>query len=294
MDADYREASLLESMRAEREFNDPFPGDSSDDGAPGSYNVEELDDALERQNAEDEAQRELDEAFARARQQIAGEEEPDSITVLESASAQANKLQVRHVAGRELQRLDYQARNPVHVPAVPHWHGPTDQDRDEENRAQADAWHRRRAAILAEAEARLAERNPSGSSGAGNPSGSSSSAQPQNTPKDPNLYPKGVNSDLRVAAASSVELRSTDVAQAYVQAPGAVKPKWITQPGNPMGPVRRRWVPVPSVQDQTSASSSSGAVPERSVGLGKGSIGSKPRWVTVAKVGEPHLRNLRP
>ena len=32
MDADYREAILLESLRAEREFNDPFPGDSSDDG----------------------------------------------------------------------------------------------------------------------------------------------------------------------------------------------------------------------------------------------------------------------
>ena len=120
MDADYREAILLESFRAESELNDPFPGGSSDDGAPGSYNVEELDDALERQNAEDEAQRELDEAFARARQQIAGEEEPDTITVLESASAQANRLQVRHVAGRELQRLDYQARNPVHIPAVPH------------------------------------------------------------------------------------------------------------------------------------------------------------------------------
>eukprot|EP00439_Symbiodinium_sp_Y106_P064645 s6995_g10.t1 len=28
-------------------------GDSSDDGAPGSYNVEELDEALERQAAED-------------------------------------------------------------------------------------------------------------------------------------------------------------------------------------------------------------------------------------------------
>ena len=279
MDADYREAILLESFRAESELNDPFPGGSSEDGAPGSYNVDELDDALERQNTEDEAQRELDEAFARARQQIAGEEEPDTIMVLESASAQANRLQVRHVAGRELQRLDYQARNPVHIPAVPHWHGPTDQDRDEENRAQADAWHRRRAAILAEAEARLAERNPSRSSGARNPSGSSSSAQPQNTPKDPNLYPKGVKSDLRVAAASSVELRSTDVAQAYVQ----VKPKWITQPGNPMGPVKRRWVPVPPVQDQTSASSSSGAAPKKSVGLGKGGFSSKPRWVNRGK-----------
>ena len=41
--------------------------ESSDDGAPGSYNVEELDEALERQAAED-AQRELDEAFERARQ----------------------------------------------------------------------------------------------------------------------------------------------------------------------------------------------------------------------------------
>ena len=88
-----------------------------------------------------------------------------------------------------------------------------------------------------------------------------------------------MNSDLRVAAASSVELRSTDVAQAYVQ----VKPKWITQPGNPMGPVKRRWVPVPPVQDQTSASSSSGAAPERSVGLGKGGFSSKPRWVNRGK-----------
>ena len=163
-----------------------------------------------------------------ARQQIAADEEPDSITVLDSATAPANKLRVRHVAGRELQRLEYQARNPIHVPAVPHWHGPTEQDRDEENRAQADAWQRRRDAILAEAYAKLAERNPSKSSGAGNPSGSSSSAQPQNTPKDPNLYPQGVNSDFRVAAAS-LELRSTDVAQADMQAPE--KPL----------PVKRRW-----------------------------------------------------
>ena len=74
LDADYREAILLESFRADSELHDPFPGDSSDDGAPGSYNVEELDEALERQAAEDEAQRELDEAFDRARQQAAGEE----------------------------------------------------------------------------------------------------------------------------------------------------------------------------------------------------------------------------
>ena len=184
MDADYREAILLESFRADSELHDPFSGDSSRNGACGSYNVEELDDALERQAAED-AQRELDEACERARQQIAADEEPDSITVLESASAPANKLQVRHVAGKELQRLEYQARNPIHAPAVPHWHGRADQDREEENRAQADAWHRRHDAILAEAHARLAERNPSGSSGAGNPSGSSSSAQPQNTPQGP-------------------------------------------------------------------------------------------------------------
>ena len=59
--ADYREAILLEIFRADSELHDPFPGDSSDDGAPASYNVEELDDALERQAAED-AQRELDEA----------------------------------------------------------------------------------------------------------------------------------------------------------------------------------------------------------------------------------------
>ncbi|CAE7909825.1 unnamed protein product, partial [Symbiodinium microadriaticum] len=96
----------------------------------------ELDDALEWQTAEEEAQRELDEAFARARQQIAGEEEPDSITVLESATAPANKLQVRHAAGTGWERTP---------------------DREEENRAQADAWHRRRDTILAEAHARMLE-----------------------------------------------------------------------------------------------------------------------------------------
>ena len=67
------EAILLESFRADGKLHDPFPGDSSDDGAPGSYNVEELDDALERQAAED-AQKELDEAFERARQQIAADD----------------------------------------------------------------------------------------------------------------------------------------------------------------------------------------------------------------------------
>ena len=50
LEADYQEATLLESLNSIR---DPFPGDSSDDGAPGSYNVEELDEALERQAAED-------------------------------------------------------------------------------------------------------------------------------------------------------------------------------------------------------------------------------------------------
>ena len=64
-------------------MHDPFPpGDSSDDGAPGSYNVEELDQALERQAAED-AQRELDEAFERARHNLKEDVQPDSITVLE-------------------------------------------------------------------------------------------------------------------------------------------------------------------------------------------------------------------
>ena len=52
-----------------------------DDGAPGSYNVEELDEALERQAAED-AQRELDEAFERARQNLNEDVQTDSITVL--------------------------------------------------------------------------------------------------------------------------------------------------------------------------------------------------------------------
>ena len=42
LEADYNEAILLESLNSIR---DPFPGDSSDDGAPGSYNVEELDEA---------------------------------------------------------------------------------------------------------------------------------------------------------------------------------------------------------------------------------------------------------
>ena len=50
----------------------------SDDGAPGSYNVEELDEALERQAAED-AQRELDEAFERARHNLNEDVQPDSI-----------------------------------------------------------------------------------------------------------------------------------------------------------------------------------------------------------------------
>eukprot|EP00439_Symbiodinium_sp_Y106_P007950 s10417_g1.t1 len=47
LEADYQEATLLESLNSIR---DPFSGDSSDDGAPGSYNVEELDEALERQS----------------------------------------------------------------------------------------------------------------------------------------------------------------------------------------------------------------------------------------------------
>ncbi|CAE7542924.1 unnamed protein product [Symbiodinium sp. KB8] len=100
LDADYREAILLESFRTKSELHDPFP-------------------------AAEDAQKELDEAFERAFQQIAANEAPDSIT-----------------------RLEYQARNPIHVPAVPRWHGPTEQDRDEENRAEADAWQRRRDAIL--------------------------------------------------------------------------------------------------------------------------------------------------
>ena len=134
-------------------MHDPFPGDSSDDGAPGYYNVEELDQALERQAAED-AQRELDEAFERARHNLKEDVQPDSITVLESGSAPRNRLQVRHVPGREKTQLGYQARQRVNVPAVPHWHGPTAQDRDAVGRAQADAWRRQRDAILDEGFAR--------------------------------------------------------------------------------------------------------------------------------------------
>ena len=120
-------------------MHDPFPpGDSSDDGAPGSYNVEELDQALERQAAED-AQRELDEAFEQARHNLNEDVQPDSITVLESGSAPRNRLQVRHVPGRDITQLGYQARQRVNVPAVPHWQGPTAQDRDAIGRAQADA-----------------------------------------------------------------------------------------------------------------------------------------------------------
>ena len=78
-------------MESFNSIRDPFPGDSSDDGAPGSYNVEELDEALERQAAED-AQRELDEAFERARHNLNEDVQPDSITVLESGSAPRNKL----------------------------------------------------------------------------------------------------------------------------------------------------------------------------------------------------------
>ena len=148
------------------------PGGSSDDGAPGSYNVEELDQALEREAAED-AQRELDEAFERARHNLNEDVQPDSITVLESGSAPRNKLQVRHVPGRDITQLGYQARQRVNVPAVPHWHGPTPQERDAIVRAQADAWRRQRDAILDEGFARrrqlmeyeaatTRERNPAG------------------------------------------------------------------------------------------------------------------------------------
>ena len=196
LEADY--PILLESLNS---MHDPFPGDSSDDdGAPGSYNVEELDEALERQAAED-AQRELDEAFERARHNLNEDVQPDSITVLESGSAPRNKLQVRHVPGRDITQLGYQARQRVNVPAVPHWHGPTAQDRDAIGRAQADAWRRQRDAILDEGFARrrqlmaqameaeyeaatTRERNPAGSS--------SSSGQNQNTPNPvPKTYPKG-------------------------------------------------------------------------------------------------------
>ena len=107
----YSSRKLPHRERAPR----PVSGESSDDGAPGNYNVEELDNALERERqAAEDAQKELDEAFERAFQQIAADEEPDSITVPDSATAPANKLRVRHVAGRELHRLEYQARNPIH------------------------------------------------------------------------------------------------------------------------------------------------------------------------------------
>ena len=43
LEADYREAILLEDLNSMYDL----PGGSSDDGAPGSYNVEELDQALE-------------------------------------------------------------------------------------------------------------------------------------------------------------------------------------------------------------------------------------------------------
>ena len=68
-----------------------------------------------------------------------------------------------------------------------------------------------------------------------------------------------------------------------MQAPRAVKPRWIIQPGNPRGPVKEHWVPEPPVQDPTAASSSSGAAPGKSVGRGKGGISPKPRWVNRGK-----------
>ena len=80
--------------------------------------------------------------------------QPDSITTLVSGSAPRNQLQVRHVPGRDIGQLEYQTRQRVNVPAVPYWHGPTQQDRDEEGRAQVDAWTRRRQEILDEAYAR--------------------------------------------------------------------------------------------------------------------------------------------
>ena len=53
----------------------PFPGESSDDGSPGSYNVEELDEGFEHQATED-AQKELDEVFERARQESRDDVQP--------------------------------------------------------------------------------------------------------------------------------------------------------------------------------------------------------------------------
>ena len=108
---------------------------------------------------------------------------------------------MRHVPARDIGRLEYQARQRVNVPAVPHWHGPTQQDRDEIDRAQVDAWRRcgdeildeayaRRRKLMAQAmeaeylEAAARGRNPTGSS--------SSSSQKQNIPNPaPKTCPKG-------------------------------------------------------------------------------------------------------
>ena len=272
LEADYQEATLLESLNSIR---DPFPGDSSDDGAPGSYNVEELDEALERQAAAD-AQRELDEAFERARHNLNEDVQPDSITVLESGSAPRNKLQVRHVPGRDLTQLGYQARQRVNVPAVPHWHGPTAQDRDAIGRAQVDAWRRQRDAILEEgyerrrqlmAQAMEAEYEAAATRGR-NPAGSSSSSsQNQNilnpTPK---TYPKG---------GKGLGLADDGFPWDHYARP-------ISGEGRDSAPLRpNRFTGRPS-SSTAPPERSDAAPPGRSIGTGKG-IEPKPRWIRRGK-----------
>jgi len=100
LDADYREAMLLEGFRAEDEAYSPFPGGSSDDGAPGDYNVEELNDALEREAVED-AQRELDEALERARQQMEADEQQDSHTPADRVCIRPSEQVARQTCPRK-------------------------------------------------------------------------------------------------------------------------------------------------------------------------------------------------
>ena len=69
LEADNHEAIFLKNFRIETEVYSPFPVESSDDRSPGSYIIEEFDEALVCQAAED-AQKELDEAFERVHQQI--------------------------------------------------------------------------------------------------------------------------------------------------------------------------------------------------------------------------------
>ncbi|CAE7486594.1 unnamed protein product, partial [Symbiodinium sp. CCMP2456] len=108
LDADYREAILLEGFIGENEAYSPFPGGSSDDGAPGDHNVEELNDALEREAVED-AQRELDEALERARQQMDADEDRDDLNERRIAAWHRERAAIFQDLAERQRRLEEEA-----------------------------------------------------------------------------------------------------------------------------------------------------------------------------------------